>query len=77
MGQHRHSAGRLPRDATVVAVLGEVSVESAISLGNLHRQGFAITAILISMDQRRFWGSSEKLRTLFNGVRTSLLNSFL
>jgi uncharacterized protein (DUF58 family) len=41
------TAGRLPRDATLVAVLGEVSVETAVALGNLRRQGFAITAILV------------------------------
>src|SRR5919108_190866 len=35
------TAHRLPRDATVLAVLPDVSVESAIALGNLRRQGMA------------------------------------
>ena len=37
---------RLPRDATVVAVLSTVSVEIALTLGNLRRRGFAVTAIV-------------------------------
>ena len=40
----------MPRDATVVAILGDVSVETAAALGTLRRGGFALTAILISMD---------------------------
>jgi uncharacterized protein (DUF58 family) len=44
------TAGRLPRDATVIAVLAEVSVETAVALGNLKREGFAVTAILMVMD---------------------------
>jgi hypothetical protein len=44
------TSGRLPRDATVIAVLAEVSVETAAALGNLKREGFAVTAILMVMD---------------------------
>lgn len=40
------TASRLPRDATVIAILPPSSVESAIALGNLRRRGFAVTAIL-------------------------------
>jgi uncharacterized protein (DUF58 family) len=43
------TSGRLPRDATVVAVLGTVTVDTAVALGNLHRQGFALTAVLIAL----------------------------
>lgn len=43
-------AARMPRDATVIAVLPRVPVESAIALGTLRRQGFAVTAILIGLD---------------------------
>lgn len=42
-------AGRLPRDATVVAILGDVSMETALVLGNLRRQGFAISVILVAL----------------------------
>jgi hypothetical protein len=44
------TTGRLSRDATVVAVLGDVSVEAAAALGTLRRGGFALTAVLIAMD---------------------------
>jgi len=43
-------ASRMPRDATVIAVLPQVSVETAIALGTLRRQGFAVSAILIGLD---------------------------
>jgi uncharacterized protein (DUF58 family) len=44
-------APRIPRDATIIAVLPRVPVESAVALGTLRRQGFAITAILIGLDE--------------------------
>lgn len=40
---------RLPRDATVVCVLPCVPVETAVALGQLRRQGFAISALLIGL----------------------------
>lgn len=43
------AASRLPRDATVTAVLPDVPVAAALALGNLRRQGFAVTAVLILM----------------------------
>ncbi|MCI0702045.1 MAG: DUF58 domain-containing protein [Planctomycetia bacterium] len=48
-------SARIPRDATVIAVLPRVPVETAIALGTMRRQGFAVTAILIGLDD------SEKL----------------
>jgi uncharacterized protein (DUF58 family) len=42
--------GRLPRDATLLAVLPEVPVETAIALGNLRRSGLAIAVVLILLD---------------------------
>jgi hypothetical protein len=44
------AAWRLPRDATVVAVLPDVPVESALALGTLRRHGLAVTAVLIACD---------------------------
>jgi uncharacterized protein (DUF58 family) len=44
------TAHRIPRDATVLAVLPDVSVESAIALGNLRRRGLAVAAVLVTMD---------------------------
>ena len=40
---------RLPKDATVIAVLPAVSVETSVALGQLRKQGFAISAVLISV----------------------------
>ncbi|MFV1966538.1 MAG: DUF58 domain-containing protein [Pirellulaceae bacterium] len=40
------TSSRLPRDATVIVILPKVSAEDAIALGNLRRNGYAITAIL-------------------------------
>jgi uncharacterized protein (DUF58 family) len=45
------TASRLPRDATVVAILPEVSEETAISLGNLRRLGLAVTVVLITFSE--------------------------
>jgi hypothetical protein len=47
------SASRLPRDATVVAVLGDVPVETALALGSLRRQGYAISVVLITMGEEQ------------------------
>src|SRR5262249_40052505 len=46
------AAGRMPRDATVVAILPDVPIETALALGNLRRRGFAVTAVLIMLDER-------------------------
>jgi len=40
------TASRMPRDATVIAILPGSSQESAIALGYLKRRGFAVTVIL-------------------------------
>jgi uncharacterized protein (DUF58 family) len=48
------AASRLPRDATVIAILPPGSKESAIALGNLRRRGFAVTALLSLYDEWEF-----------------------
>lgn len=40
------AASRLPHDATVVALVSRVTTETAVSLGNLRRRGFAVAAIV-------------------------------
>src|SRR5438128_245934 len=45
---------RLPRDATVLAVLPDVSVETALALGNLRRQGYAVSVVLILIAEEDF-----------------------
>ena len=42
---------RLPRDATVVAVLANVTPEMAVALGHLKRQGFAVSVVLLAFDE--------------------------
>ena len=41
------ASSRMPRDATVVAVVGDVTTETAIALGNLRRNGYAVTALVM------------------------------
>jgi uncharacterized protein (DUF58 family) len=45
------AAPRLPRDATVLAILPAVPIESALALGALRRQGYAVAVILISVNE--------------------------
>ena len=45
------ATSRLPRDATVVAVLPDVPEETAITLGGLRRAGRALTVVLIQHDE--------------------------
>jgi uncharacterized protein (DUF58 family) len=62
------TASRLPRDATVVAILPTVTEEHAIALGNLRRRGFAVTAILNLFEEYDFATASGPL--LAQGVET-------
>ncbi len=41
---------RLPKDATVIAILPAVTIETSVALGQLRKQGFAITAVLIAVE---------------------------
>ena len=41
---------RLPRDATVIAIMPTVSIEDSVALGQLRRQGFAVSVILVGID---------------------------
>ncbi|SIO64827.1 conserved repeat domain-containing protein [Singulisphaera sp. GP187] len=42
---------RMPRDATVVAILAQVTPETAEALGRLKRQGFAVSVVLLAFDE--------------------------
>src|SRR5260370_919480 len=61
------TASRLPRDATVLAVLADVPVESALALGNLRRRGLAVTVVLVACEPDR----QEKAygRLIAEGIR--------
>ncbi len=45
---------RLPRDATVVAMIPSVSERNAVALGNLKRSGFAVSAVVNIYDDYEF-----------------------
>ena len=65
------TACRMPRDATVVAILRHVTDEVAISLGNLKHMGFAVMAILNVHDPYEFSQNAAKL--LVEGVESHQL----
>jgi uncharacterized repeat protein (TIGR01451 family) len=46
-------APRIPRDASVIAILADVPVETAVALSNLQRQGFAISIVLVMLDPEK------------------------
>ncbi|WP_020471953.1 DUF58 domain-containing protein [Zavarzinella formosa] len=58
---------RLPRDATVIAILPGVPIDTSATLGNLKRQGFAISVILIGLDEEEMLQSQGRL--LAEGIR--------
>ncbi len=63
-------APRMPKDATVIAVLPRVPVETSLALGMLRRQGFAVSAILVGIAED---GSDDRAvaagRLLAEGIR--------
>jgi len=58
---------RLPRDATVIAILPGVTVDTSTTLGNLRRQGFAVSVILIGLEEEALLIAHGRL--LSEGVR--------
>jgi uncharacterized protein (DUF58 family) len=67
------TAGRLPRDATVVAILSSLSLETAVALGELRRKGLAVTAILNLYNDMEFEKASAQLAA--EGVESRHLKS--
>ncbi|MFQ5730381.1 MAG: DUF58 domain-containing protein [Planctomycetaceae bacterium] len=65
------TASRLPRDATVVAILPDVPPETAVALGTLKRSGYAVTAILVMFpDEDAYPDSAGRLMAEGIDVRT-------
>ncbi len=56
------SQSRLPRDATVLALLGDVPPETAVALGSLRRQGYAVTAVLVMFQESQLERAFGHLR---------------
>lgn len=48
------TGSQLPRDATVVAIVSEMKMETAIALGNLKQQGYSVVAIVNTFSEDRF-----------------------
>jgi uncharacterized repeat protein (TIGR01451 family) len=67
------AAGRLPRDATVVALLASPSFETIIALGELRRKGLAVTAIINLYDDEEFRRASAQLAS--EGIEARHLKS--
>jgi uncharacterized repeat protein (TIGR01451 family) len=67
------AAGRLPRDATVVAILSSPSVESIVALGELRHKGLAVTAIVNLYDDEEFRIASAQLAS--EGIEARHLKS--
>jgi uncharacterized protein (DUF58 family) len=62
------TASRLPRDASVIAILPPGGAESAIALGNLRRRGFAVTALLNLYEESDFAAAAGPF--LAEGIET-------
>ncbi len=63
------TASRLPRDATVLAILAEVTPETAEALGSLRHRGYAVTAILVMFDDEAFEEAYARLAAAGIDVR--------
>jgi uncharacterized protein (DUF58 family) len=63
---------RLPRDATIIVIAAEVTEEAAIALGGLRRGGYAVTVILVTMNEHgvRNWAEPPEWagRLLAEGI---------
>ena len=55
------TSARLPRDATVVAIVPQASPEAALALGGLRRRGFAVTVVLVMHDDDLYAESAGRL----------------
>jgi uncharacterized protein (DUF58 family) len=55
------TANRMPRDATVVVLIPEASVETALALGSLRRQGYALSVVLVATDEAEMEKSYGRL----------------
>jgi uncharacterized protein (DUF58 family) len=58
---------RLPRDATVIAILPRVNDQDAIALGNLKRQGYAVSVVLLIVPEEELPTAYGKLAA--QGIR--------
>jgi uncharacterized protein (DUF58 family) len=73
------SASQIPRDATVIAVLHHVTLETAAALGDLARRGFLVTAVVVDSNAEPIpdWARPPDWASLLlaQGVDFRLVNS--
>jgi hypothetical protein len=69
----QETEGRLPRDATIIAILPGVTEETVITLQDLKRRGYAVSAILNIHDEYDFAAGSGSLEAL--GIDTHHLKN--
>ncbi len=67
------TSSRMPRDATVIAILPRVTAEMAISLGMLRRRGLAVVALLNVFEIQDYADAAGPL--LAEGIETRHLHS--
>jgi uncharacterized protein (DUF58 family) len=60
-------ASRLPKDATIIAILPVVSIETSVALGLLRKRGFAISVVLIAIEEKEEPVAAGRL--LAEGIR--------
>lgn len=63
------TASRLPRDATVVAILPTVTEAAAVALGSLRRRGFSVTAIVNTYEPHDYAVAAGRLMAEYIDVR--------
>lgn len=61
------TSSRMPRDASIIAILPHVSAETAVALGTLKRSGYAVTAVLTMYDDEQDYPASAG-RLLAEGI---------
>ncbi|MBI1176456.1 DUF58 domain-containing protein [bacterium] len=73
------TASRIPRDTSVVAILTDVSVDTARALGELRRTGYAVTAVVVTRDvhELREWAVPPEWagRLITEGIEIRPINS--
>jgi uncharacterized protein (DUF58 family) len=61
VGLLSEAQSRIPRDATVIVFLSALTDEAAIALGNLSRQGYAVTAVLNFFEDHEYTRAAGRL----------------
>jgi uncharacterized protein (DUF58 family) len=60
--------GRMPRDATVIAIVPAVTTETVLTLSSLKKRGFAVTAILNTFEEMDF--ADHSIPLIAAGIET-------